>query len=401
MATKPPATGGMIDRIKNILLNPRVEWGRIDAEPMTEQGIFTGWVLPLAAIGPIAGLIGGQVFGYGAFGVVMKPSLTVAIVTAVLTYVMAVAGVWIVAKIVDALAPSFGGVKNPLAATKVVAFSYTASFLAGIFGIVPMLSILAIVGLYSFYLLYLGLPRLMKSPPEKALGYTVVTVLCAIVMSLVIGFIVGGATAVFAPNALNAATTASSVSGSLKVGDATVDLAKLESAAKQAEASAKAMEAAATGATAASAGAVVAADAGKLQALLPASAAGWTRTAAESSSASAAGVGGSHARGDYSRGGDSATLTVTDMGAMGAMAAMAGALNVTSSKTTATGYEKTGTVDGRMTSESWDNSARRGSFTTIVANRFVVEAEGNADTAETLKALAAGVPLGTLEGLAK
>ena len=38
-------------------------------------------------------------------------------------------------------------------------------------------------GLYSLYLLYLGLMRVMKSPPDKAVGYAVVVVLVAIVVS--------------------------------------------------------------------------------------------------------------------------------------------------------------------------------------------------------------------------
>ena len=40
--------------------------------------------------------------------------------------------------------------------------------------------------LYSLYLLYLGLPRLMKCPEDKAIGYSAVVVVCAIVLSVVI-----------------------------------------------------------------------------------------------------------------------------------------------------------------------------------------------------------------------
>ena len=66
-----PATGGqksLVDRAKAIILKPKEEWPIIAAEPMTQGQIFKGWVLPLAAIGPVASLIGGQVFGYGGFG---------------------------------------------------------------------------------------------------------------------------------------------------------------------------------------------------------------------------------------------------------------------------------------------------------------------------------------------
>jgi hypothetical protein len=48
----------------------------------------------------------------------------------------------------------------------------------------------AFVGaLYSLYLLYLGLMRVMKSPQDKAVGYTVVVLLVAIVVGLVASYV--------------------------------------------------------------------------------------------------------------------------------------------------------------------------------------------------------------------
>jgi hypothetical protein len=93
--------------------------------------------------------------------------------------------------VIDKLAPTFNGVSNQIQAFKVAAYSLTAAWIAGIFSLIPALSILSILGVYSLYLLYLGLPVLMKSPPEKALGYTVVVILCAIVLSILIGVVAG------------------------------------------------------------------------------------------------------------------------------------------------------------------------------------------------------------------
>jgi hypothetical protein len=392
----------MVDRIKNILLTPKTEWDRIDAEPMTEKGIFTGWVLPLAAIPAVAGFVGGQVFGYGAFGIVFKPPIMSALVTAILTLVMAVIGVWIVAKIVDALAPNFGATKNSIAATKVVAFSYTASWVAGVLAIIPQLALLAMIGgLYSLYLLYLGLPKLMKAPQDKALGYTVVTVLCAIVLSLIISAVIGALSVATVGSMMRSPTA---LSGTVNVpGGGSVDLGKLNAAATAMQANVDAVSAAATGtaATAGGAGAITVTDPSALQALLPASVAGWTRTSIEGASGGAGGIGGSNAKADYSRGDDTASLSVTDMGAMGALAGLGAAFNVTSNKTTATGYEMTGQVDGRMTTEKWDSESRRGNYSTVVANRFMLEVDGHADNADALKALAASVPIATLTGMAK
>lgn len=188
----PPATpaSGVIERAKNIILKPKEAWAAIDAEPATVQSIYVPYVVLLAAIGPIAQFIGGQVFGYGAFGVTFRPPLVGALVSAILSYGLALASIFVLSLIIDALAPNFGGQKNQVQALKVAAYSATAGWLAGIFGLIPALAILGLVGLYGLYLLYLGLPVLMKVPEDKAAGYTIVVVIAAVVIFLVIGVIV-------------------------------------------------------------------------------------------------------------------------------------------------------------------------------------------------------------------
>ena len=44
---------------------------------------------------------------------------------------------------------------------------------------------------YSLYLLYLGLPVMMETPPEKKLGYVVVTIIVTILVMVVISMIAG------------------------------------------------------------------------------------------------------------------------------------------------------------------------------------------------------------------
>ena len=195
--TPPGRSKSLVERAKDIIISPQTEWGVIDAEPATIGGIYTSYVVILAAIGPIAALIGQQVFGYSAFGVSYKPPMGWSIGMAVIGYVMALVSCYVSAFIIDALAPSFGGTKDMVKAFKVAAYSATAAWLAGIFGIVPMLGILAIVGLYSLYLLYLGLPRLMRVSDDKAVGYTVVVIVVQVVLYVVMAFIVGALVTAF------------------------------------------------------------------------------------------------------------------------------------------------------------------------------------------------------------
>ena len=104
------------------------------------------------------------------------------------SYLLSLAMVYVLALIVDALAPTFGGTKNQINALKVVAYGATAGFLGGIFSLMPSLSILGVLAaLYSIYLIYTGLPVLMKSPPDKALAYTAVVIVCGIVAGILIG----------------------------------------------------------------------------------------------------------------------------------------------------------------------------------------------------------------------
>lgn len=188
--TTPTPTGGtksLFERAKDIIMSPKTEWGVIDSEPATIGGIFTSYVMILAVIGPLATLIGHQVFGiYG-----WKPSMEFSLATAVLGYVMSLVSVYVSALVIDALAPSFGGTRNKLNAFKVAAYSPTAAWLAGIFAIVPMLAFLGILGLYSLYLLYLGLPRLMRVSEDKAIGYVVVCIIVQVVLYVLAFFLVG------------------------------------------------------------------------------------------------------------------------------------------------------------------------------------------------------------------
>jgi hypothetical protein len=182
----------LVDRVKNILLTPRTEWEVIDAEPTTVADLYKGYIMPLAAIGPVAQAIGSSVFGYTVpFLGSYKTPPGAAITGALVTYCLTLVGVYVLALIIDALAPSFNGTRNQIQALKVAAYSSTASWVAGIFALIPGLRFLGILGVYSLYLLYLGLPVVMKAPKEKALGYTAVVIIAAIVLFMVIGLVAG------------------------------------------------------------------------------------------------------------------------------------------------------------------------------------------------------------------
>jgi hypothetical protein len=188
MATNPTGstTSPLVQRVKNILVQPQTEWPVIAAEPSTIASIYRNYVAILAAIPPICFLIGMLIFSGGGFG--MFRYLGSALIGyAVAEYLLTLVGVYALALVIEALAPSFGGTKDRLSAFKLAAYSWTPAWVAGILLLIPSLAVVvAIIALYGCYLLYLGLPILMKSPADKTIPYVV----AAIVAGAVIMFIV-------------------------------------------------------------------------------------------------------------------------------------------------------------------------------------------------------------------
>jgi uncharacterized membrane protein len=183
----------LIERAKNICLSPRAEWQKIAGEAATTQSLFVGYAMILAAIPAICGFIGMTMIGMtmpiiGNF----RTPVGAGLVQLIVGYVLGLVGVFILSLIINALAPTFDGQKDSIAALKVAVYSYTPSWLAGILMIIPLLGMLVLIAaLYGIYLLYLGLPALMKSPQEKSIGYTALIVVCAIVLGIIMSVIIG------------------------------------------------------------------------------------------------------------------------------------------------------------------------------------------------------------------
>ena len=181
----------LVERAKNILLTPNKEWDVIKAENISVTEMFTKYAMILAAIPAFAGFIGyaliGISYGFGTFRIPIGSAL----VWAILMYIVSLAGTYLFGFIIDALAPSFGSTKNLAASMKVVVFSYTAAWVAGVLMIIPSLGILgSIASVYSLYLLYIGLGKVKDVAKDKMVGYFVVSIVVAVVIFFVIGLIV-------------------------------------------------------------------------------------------------------------------------------------------------------------------------------------------------------------------
>ena len=177
----------LVERVKNILLQPKSEWPVIEREPGDAGYLFTNYVCIVSAIPPVCSFIGMSLIGFGPFRVGIVSGL----VHAIVVYVLGLVGIFVMAYIIDFLAGVFGGQKNLDNAMRVSAFAPTAAWICGVFNIIPALAILGILGLYSLYLLHTGIVALMKPPAGKAIIYTIAVVVCIIVLWIVVFSIIG------------------------------------------------------------------------------------------------------------------------------------------------------------------------------------------------------------------
>jgi hypothetical protein len=398
----PEARAVLIERAKNILLQPKAEWPKIEAEPATVGSIYSNYVVYIAAIPVLATLIGSLVFGYGIAGVTFRPSLGAALTSAVLQYALQLGAVYVFALIIDWLAPRFGGESNRVNAFKLAAYSATASWLAGAFALVPALAFLSILGLYSIYLLYTGAPVLMRIAGDRAFTYTAAVIVAGILLSLVVGAI----SAAFLPSPVQ---TMSEAGGKVTLpGGVTFDTNKLDEATKHLEQITKQMEQSMPGAQGGADDDGKAADLptvalDDLKALLPESLpGGFTRSDLSTSTGGAAGFSFGSAKANYTKGDARITVSLMDMGALGAFAALGGIFGASASEETETSYSKIGEVDGRMTIEEFNRATNSGKYATIVDNRIMVEADGSGGAnIDELKAAVLAIDLARISALAK
>lgn len=167
---------GIVDRVRNMLFAPKEEWPRIAAEPASVASVYSGYVLLLAAVPAIGVLVGFRSIPF-----------------AVANYLIALVMTYVIALVVDALAPKFGGEAGFVAALKLSAYSYTAAFIGGVAHILGSIGgpLVIAATIYAYYTFYLGAPVLKKCAPDKAVAFTIVIVVIGIAIGITLGVVLG------------------------------------------------------------------------------------------------------------------------------------------------------------------------------------------------------------------
>jgi len=390
MNTSPLAStdrAALLQRVLDILMRPRETWLQINAEDGNPGRIYLGYLVFLAAIPAVAGFIGYSLVGVGAFGISVRVPVVQGLVSMVVGYVLSLAMVYVLALIANMLAPRFQAQQDMRSAFKLVAYASTAGMLGGVFSILPSLAMLGLLAaLYSVYLLYTGIPVLMKAPQEKAVGYTAALVVCGILAGIVVGL----ATSLVTPGArgLGAGMAGMGDTGSVTMKvpgtDIKIDTGRLEEASrKMEEAQAKGDTQAAAKAATEMMGAALGGKGGEpfapklLRDTLPERVGDLPRTAIEARSESAMGMQFTHVSAQYTHEDKELEIQIQDLGAVPALRmAMAGWATTTAESENADEVERIYRQGDTTIKESYRKDGSSSDVALMLPNGVMVQAYG-------------------------
>jgi hypothetical protein len=349
----PRALPGLIERVKNIILMPRTEWHVIAAEPTSIGQLYTGYVMPLAAFAAVMSFIRMSVIGVNLpFGGAIRTPMVSGLFEAVVTFILGLIGLYLVGLIINMLAPMFSAERNQRQALQTAAYALTPAWLGTALTFLPLGTLLQLIaGLYGIYVLYLGLPVMMRAKRNDARhdasGYTAAVVVCTILLGIlfaVVGAALGG-----------------------DVRHEPVDFNTLKS-------------------------------------MLPASLPQMQRTDAQGSNQQALGVKSSSASADY-QGAAAGTanprmrIKISDMSGVSGLLDAAGGLVPAGETQSDTGFEKDTVLDGRAVHEKYDRSSGAGEVSALIAKRFSVEVTGQGVDMTQLEKTLSCIDLARLESM--
>lgn len=450
----------VLARVRNILLDPHGEWPAVAAERSSVGEILNPYVMLLAAIPAVAGFLRSTVIGFQIpFSGRVRMGLFPGLRWAIVGWLVSMLAIWLFALVIDALAPSFGGTKDRVQAMKTAAYAHTAVWVAGLAYLLPWLGIPITIagGLWGVYLLFTGLPHTMKCPPERAVGYTIATLLIGALLSVLLGRLTHGVGGLWprrprierpridahAPENLpgstiprpygpgsgapggapvpGAATVPTLPPGTspLRPGPAVPDEGRppgtvLDDFQRRMEAATRKMEQArqsgdpaaqrdavgdALGTLLGGGTRVEALSPEQLRAFVPTALGGLPRTKVDVERNGALGMQVSTARATYGDGDQRLELEVTDMGSVRGLMALAEWASVLHERETDDSWDRTRKVDGRIVHEKWDAPSRSGEYGVVLGERFAVKVSGNVKQVATLQAAMRGMDLEGLEAL--
>ena len=184
-------------RIRNIVLTPKTEWRVIEHEPISIIQLYVGYVMPMTAFAAIMSFFRMSVVGVSLpLGGTIRTPMSSGLVSSVVTFILGLLGLFLVAVIINTLAPAFSGGRDGRQALKTAAYALTPAWLGTALSFLPLGGVLQLIaGIYGIYVLYFGLQVMMHAPQPKTGRYTAAVVVCTTLITLLFaatGALLGG-----------------------------------------------------------------------------------------------------------------------------------------------------------------------------------------------------------------
>lgn len=172
----------IVDRCKQMLLDPKGTWVVIKAESKSIKDIYSSFLIPVAAVSAICPVIGGVVFG--------KLPLISGLISHFVSFVIGLVMTYVMGMVVKTLAPRFGGNATDVDAFKLMAYTSSVNLVGSMLGIVPPLMLLGILfSLYSIYVLWVGITPMVGVPEGRRIPFIVVIAVIVLVISFFVGLL--------------------------------------------------------------------------------------------------------------------------------------------------------------------------------------------------------------------
>lgn len=188
----------IVQRVINIITKPKQEWQVIAGEQPNTMKLIGGYAFVLALIPAISAFIKYGIIGITFMGYTSR-SISSGIQTGLIQLVSAIIGVYLLAWVIDLLAPSFDSEKNFGRSLQLAVYATTPQWVAGILLLfsTTMSFLIMLIGLYAIYLLAVGMPIIKGTPQGKVVGYVALTIIAMIVIGLLLALVLGAIIGIF------------------------------------------------------------------------------------------------------------------------------------------------------------------------------------------------------------
>jgi hypothetical protein len=171
---------GVLARAKPILVSPQTAWPSLKRETESIESFYKTYLTYLIPITPVCTFVGAAIVSGAPF----FASVVMMVVSLVIGFLVP----FLAAVVCEKVAPMCEGEVSRADALRLVGYSATPGYLAGVFSLIPVFGLIgSLIGLYSIYLFYLGVPVMTSVPQKQVIKFMAIVIVSWIAISIVLG----------------------------------------------------------------------------------------------------------------------------------------------------------------------------------------------------------------------